>query len=118
MGVSPDCKNVIVSETLTNDSSLTLGIYSYLDKTKRLFKIATSAAGNHFKLFDFAASAPHLVLLLSESNEVYMADMNKLRHIAYLNMEKQSVNCIRVCADDPYMVSIGCRDSIRIYRLQ
>lgn len=65
LGVSPDRKNAIVSETLSNDTSLSLGIYSLADGTKRLFRILTSNPENHFRLFDFAKSMPNLVVLLS-----------------------------------------------------
>ena len=68
MGVSPDKKNIIVSETLTNDTALTLGIYSIADHSKRLFRIIMSDLGNHFRLFDFAENMPNLVLLLTQSN--------------------------------------------------
>ena len=86
MGVSPDRKNVIVSETLSDDTSLSLGIYSMTDKTKRLFRILAAYPGNYFKLFDFSKQSPNLVLLLSTSNEVYMVDLDKLRHVCHLNL--------------------------------
>ena len=97
---------------------MVLGIYDLQHNSKKTFKIASPKEGNYFKLFDFAAMDPYLAVLTTHSNEVYVVNLRKLRHIAYYNLDKQAINCVKICVGDSHLISVSSKDSIKLYRAQ